>query len=337
MSRPCAPVTLLLALLLAAPGPAAAQPSPEAPEVAARAVGEEALHSFNATRWQEAYELFQRADRLFHAPTLVLYMGHCKARLGDLLAARRLYRSVAEEKLPEGSPLQFQTARGVARELLASIRRSLHVIKIVIAGVPAGSASVLVDGVPVPASELEDIALDPGNHVVVASVRGGPAVRQNILASAGGETEIVLTLSPAAPAAPRVQGRAGPEAKAPVPAETAPAPPRSPRLLVPAGVAFGVGGAALIAGVVTGATSLRAAADVKATCAPGGQCPVSEQANAARAGQLADASTGTFIAAGLAVATGIVLVVVDRRGPSADAAAVGLRVGPGYVAVGGRF
>jgi hypothetical protein len=349
MTRHRASIVLALALALAAPGSARAEPSPQDQEAAARAVGDEALHRFNAARWQEAYELFQRADRIFHAPTLVLYMGHCRARLGDARAAWRLYRSVAEEPLAEGAPLQFQTARGVARELLASMRRRLFIARIVIAGAPAGGASVLVDGRGVPASELDDLPLEPGEHVVTASVPGGPTIRRDVTALAGGATEILLTLSPPAlsarpspPMIPATPDRAE-LAKAPSrpePAPTAAAPPaprRSPSLLVPAGVAFGLGGAALVAGTITGVISLRAAADVKARCNAAGQCPPSDQAAADRAGQLADASTGNFVAGGLAVATGIVLVVVDHRAPRADTAAVHLTIGLGYGAVGGTF
>ena len=353
MSCHRASIALAVSLVLAAPGRAGAQGSPQDPEQAARALGDEGLHRFNAARWQEAYDLFQRADRAFHAPTLVLYMAHCRARLGDLVAARRLYRSVAYEPLPEGAPLQFQTAQRVARELLASVRPRLFIARIVVAGAPAGRASVLVDGAEVPASDLEDLAMEPGEHVVALSAPGGPAVRRSVTATAGGSAEIVLSLDPslrAAPAAPAAPpDRAAPPPRAPSLAEAAPREPppwtpptppgpRSPpALLAPAGVAFGLGGAALIAGGITGVLSLRAAADVKSHCDPGGHCPASEQANADRAGQLADASTGTLVAGGVALAVGIVLAVVDRRSPRAEALALRLYVGPGHGAVGGTF
>src|SRR5579862_4879510 len=71
MSRRRAAMAISLLLALAAPGRAAAEPPPEAQELEARALGDEGLHRFNAARWQDAYDLFQRADTVFHAPTLV--------------------------------------------------------------------------------------------------------------------------------------------------------------------------------------------------------------------------------------------------------------------------
>jgi hypothetical protein len=342
----------VLALSLSLTGSAAAQGAPEDREAAARTLGDEGLRRFNAARWQEAYTLFERAYALYQAPTLLLYMGHCRARLGDLVGARRLYKSVAAETLPGGSSLQFQTAQGVARELLASLRPRLFLARIVVTGARAGGAVVVVDGAEVPASELEDVAMEPGEHMVSVSVVGGPAVLQRVSATAGGTAEILLSLDPTAPATPAAPTSpvSQPDREAPPQAApaargeprawtppTVPGPPSTPRLLVPMGVAFGAGGALLIAGGITGAVSLRTAADVKSHCGPGGVCPISQQANADRAGQLADASTGTLVAGGIALAVGVVLAVVDHRRPRAEAVAVRIGVGPAGGAVGGRF
>ena len=101
---------------------------------------------------------------------------------------------------------------------------------------------------------------------------------------------------------------------------------------------LGAGGAALLAGTITGAVSLHAANDVKSRCDATGHCPASDAGEAAAAGQLADASTGTLIAGGVVLAAGVlveVLHVQGRLAPGLGAAQVG--VGLGYGTLRGAF
>jgi hypothetical protein len=164
---------ILLALALAAPARAAAEPAGNTSEATARDVGDDALRRFQAGNWQAAYELFQKADALFHAPTLVLYMGHCQARLGNLPGAHRHYRAVVRERLDPGTPLQFRTAQDIAAEELHWVDQHLGVVTIAVIGAPAGRARVLVDAMEVSAAELEGVGLAPGEHVIEVSA---PAV-----------------------------------------------------------------------------------------------------------------------------------------------------------------
>ena len=77
---------------------------------------------------------------------------------------------------------------------------------------------------------------------------------------------------------------------------------------------------------------------MKSRCGPGGLCQASDQAKAASAGQLADVSTGLFVAGGLAAATGIVLAVVHaRERKDHTEPAVHVEVGLGYGALRGSF
>jgi hypothetical protein len=342
-----ASMMVALVLALAAPGSAAAGPPAGDPDTVARTIGDEGLRRFRSGDWQDAYDLFRRAEGVLHAPTLVLYMAHCQARLGNLLSARRLYRSVVDERLAEGAPVQFQTAQGVAREELRWLSSRLARISIVVPGVVAGTARVLVDGAEVPAAELRDLAVVPGEHVVEASVHGGAVVRRTIASTAGVTVRVVIPLAPAAGGEPEADAsRAATAQKDPAssagvlgdtpPAVPGPAGPRS--LIVPAGVCFGVGGAALLAGAITGGVSLSAANDVKSRCSAGGHCLASDQAKAASAGQLADVSTGMFVAGGVAVATGVVLAVLRAGGrKERTEPAVHVDIGLGYGALRGGF
>ncbi|WP_437587384.1 tetratricopeptide repeat protein [Sorangium sp. So ce1000] len=123
--RRCAFVVTLLA---AAPALGAKPPdgaSAEAQQVA-RTKAYEGLKLYGADRWQEALEAFQEADRLYHAPTLVLYMARCQRKLGRLEVARDLYEQVLAEPLPEDPPTAFLEARQDAETELAGVRAALE-------------------------------------------------------------------------------------------------------------------------------------------------------------------------------------------------------------------
>jgi hypothetical protein len=291
---------------------------PRDPHAESLALGEEGLRRFQGARWKEAYAFFHRADAAAHAPTLVLYMGHCRARLGELGAARRLYRAVTRERLADDAPVQFRTAQRVAAQELHWIEARIAPLSIVVARVPEKEVRLVVDGEEVPPDQVEDLALDPGDHVVEASAPGWATIRSTVHAAAGRPATLTLIFEPGPippPSPPVVEA----------PAVT-PSPP-APRFLTGAAIAFGAGGASLTAGFVTGIVSLRAADSLKGQC-PGGRCPPADAGNASSIGQTADAATGTLVVGALAVAAGVVLTVVHARGSGKPAPA--LRVGPGF-------
>jgi hypothetical protein len=111
---------------------------------------------------------------------------------------------------------------------------------------------------------------------------------------------------------------------------------------LPAGVAFGVGGAGVIAGAVTGVLALRKVSDAQKGCtAPGPDglrhCPMNNQAPAETARKLTTASTATFIVGGVGLAAGVVLAVLRPGGGAPAKAGVVVDVGPGSIGVRGRF
>ncbi|XXX74547.1 tetratricopeptide repeat protein [Sorangium sp. So ce134] len=115
-------------LLVAAPALAAKPPdsgSAEAQQLA-RTKAHEGLKLYGADRWEEAFEVFKEADRLYHAPTLVLYMARCQRKLGRLEAARDLYDQLLAEPLPEDPPAAFLDARKDAETELAAVRAALE-------------------------------------------------------------------------------------------------------------------------------------------------------------------------------------------------------------------
>lgn len=213
---------------------------------------------------------------------------------------------------------------------------------------PGGQPRVFVNHVEVPLANLEGLVVEPGQHVVEAKTPGGSTIQRELTLGAGRTEELSLaqpdhredaasTLPSPAPLDPaRDEAASGPK-------PLAPATPRSaPGALLPvAGVSLGVSGAAFVAGAITGSLSLHAADEVASRCSASGHCPASEQASAASAGRLADASTAAFVGGGVALATGVALLLLRARSPGArvapSAGMVHADVGLGRASVAGTF
>ncbi len=326
------PLVLLVSLTLAEPAAAQLLPPPEdpAPIDVARDGGEQGLRLFALGKLEDAYEAFRRADRVYHAPTLVLYMAHCQKRLGRLASARALYLKVVDEHVASTAPVQFLTAQMVARTEVSHLDPRVPALTLELTGGSPAQATVRVDGEVTPPALWQSVELDPGDHIVDVRSAAGPSLRRSVHLKEGARLKLTLALpgpspSPGAP----VAGVAAPPIPSVGPARAA------SRSLVPAWIAFGTGAAALGVGTVTGVLSLGKAAELKASCDASRVCPSSAQPIAVTAGHLADASTTAFVVAGAAVAAGVVLVVV-RPGARRDAE-LGLSLGPRSVVVKGRF
>src|SRR5512132_395320 len=293
-----------LAVLVILPSPAAAEDATSRQE-AARAAGEEGLKLFTAGKWQEALEMFERAEGEFHAVTLVLYMARCQRMRGKLVEARALYEQVAGEALEPGAPSQFLTAQSQARSELERLRRRIPSLVLTFKGAPADSVRVTLDGALVAVSDKAPLDLDPGEHALVATADHAAPIHQTITLRDGETARVELAFD----------GEAGGSFRSSA---------------VPALIAFGVGAAGLGAGAVTGAVALDQASELKVRCLPTKHCPVVDQARADSAGRLADAATIGCIGGGAAVLTGVVLLLVRPSGgaaPQTGASPVRFNVG----------
>src|SRR6185503_12180093 len=70
----------------------------------ARAAATDGAVAFQASRWAEALDLFQRAESLVHAPPHVLYIARSQVKLGHLVEAREAYRKLTSETLAPTAP-----------------------------------------------------------------------------------------------------------------------------------------------------------------------------------------------------------------------------------------
>src|SRR5690606_361376 len=134
--------------------------------------------------------------------------------------------------------------------------------------------AITLDGTPLEDALDAPVAIDPGEHRLVLE-RGAPVREERFVAEAGKTPEIGL---------PDDEPLPSPEGDA----------------LVPAYVVFGVGGAALLAGAITGAISLSIVADVEERCIDG-HCPPEDEDEARVASRLGTASTATLAIGGAAI------------------------------------
>lgn len=303
-----------LALLALTPAAAAAQGAPPAAvasnQTIAREKAESGLKLFGADRFEEAYKLFEEANKLYPAPTLLLYMARCQRKRGLLLEARALYEQLLAQPLPDDASSAFREAQADGKTELEALKQRIPSLQVTIAGAPATSARVLLEGVPLAPSARK--TLNPGRYTLVATAEGMEPIERSVDLAEGSAEVVAITLRPR---------------------------PASGGSLAPALAAFGVGVAGLGAGAVTGALVIGRANDLKSRC-DGNLCPAADKDEADAARALGTVSTVAFVVGAAGVSAGVVLLLLRGGGGSgapAAPAAVGARVGLGQVTVEGTF
>lgn len=275
----------------------------------ARSLGREGVALYNQGRWKEAHDKLREADRLHHAPTLVLYMARCQRNLGKLLGARDAFESIANESLPKNAPEQFRDAKETAVRELEVLRRQIPSVMVTVRDLPGAAVSIDGDAVK-PEALARPIELDPGWHVVSAEAAGGAKAQANVTLEEG-ESAVPVELRPAAaqPAKPRKPKKSGDEGD------------DGASLLAPALVSFVLGAAGLAVGIATGVMARSKADEVKSRC-NGEHCLERDAELANDAKTFAHVSTAGFVVAGVGIAAGVVLLLVPVGGDAKTALAV---------------
>ncbi len=307
LSRALASLALVLATGLA-PAPAAAGPDQDKAE--ARQLGIEGVKAYDAGDWQGAVTRFQGAERLFHAPTHLLYIARAQVKLGQLLAARETYLSLEREALPTGASPAFKKAQVDAAEDRVQLEGRIPTLVVRVEPPDLAGLEVLLDGRALEASALSAVQVDPGRHRVEARAADRAAAPIDIEVVVGEKREIVLDFSAPASAAP-------PPTRTTMPPEEESSGTATTTILGIA--ALGVGVAGLGVGAVMGIVSLGNSSDADALylqCGGDGGCDQSSAQGAEVQALDDDAATfGTIsviaLGAGAAfAATGVVLLLV---------------------------
>jgi hypothetical protein len=341
---------LLTAGLLTAP-PAGAQTKEQ--KAGARAAADAGGDAFDAGKYAEAADLFERAERIMHAPPHLLYAARAHVKLGHLVEARELYLALTREQLPPSAPRVFRDAQQMGEKELNDIEPRIAYVSIVVQG-GAGATSVRVtrNGEPVPA-ELVGIPapVNPGEYSYQALADGMESTVTSVKLRDGARETVVLTLrnipgyvkpksaasDGAANGAPATSG----SLTTPPPSDSEPS--RGRPFLVGAIAGFGVAVAGGVVGGVflgKGNENSRQADALFAKCNP--NCSDEDRGIITSFDDDAATQQGIaiagFITGGVGLAAGITLLVLDQnRSTASGRATVTPLVGFNYVGLAGRF
>jgi hypothetical protein len=310
--------------------PAAASASTEDHEGQRSELYREATKAAGAGRWAEAKERLRAALAIRSSPKILFSLAQAEEQLGQLASAQADYARALENGATEGKGDVVQAAEQAQRALGPRVPH----VRVSVAGVATESiASMTLDDQPIALATA--VAVDPGEHRLVARARGMRSATLTLKVEEGEQLDRVLSLVPEETSAPVPAPSVPPPAppvrgtKAEPPPETGGAVMRTTGLVV-----VGVGAIALGVGAVFGVESMSKHQDAERAC-PDATCPTATGAglwhDAVSSG---NASNVAFVVGGIGLLAGAILwfAAPPSTGPSAR---VGL--GPGSIALHGTW
>lgn len=322
----------------------------------ARALAVQGLQAFSSGRWQDAIDLFERAESLVHAPTHLLFAARAHAKLHHYVKARELYLRIVHQNLDANASHAFRDAQASASQEIAEVEPHIAELTVSVRGADPKDVRVVMDGAAVQ-SVLIGVArpIDPGEHQVRAEAPGFAAQTKKVVVADGATASVVLELVPGANSSSKSSDPQSGARESTAPA-AASAPVGAPRDAGGAGsngkrvgayVAFGAGAVGVGAGVFFGLRSIseRSQADQKfQQCGGVDGCrkgdPLSaDVASLDRSASSAKTSSVVgFALGGAAVAAGVTLLVLSSN-PKKVSTGLALTpwIGAGSAGVTGKF
>ena len=238
-------VLIATALMLSAGASARADGNWRTDKDVARDIARRGAEYFDEGDWERAREHFHRAYDIVKAPTLALMEARALVQLGRLAEATDVYAKATVANDESNEP--YRRAASEAREELEALSPRVPSIRVVF---PDNEPRPLVkiDGYPLVGST--PVAVNPGTHVITIARSGVPESWQSVTLGEGDQRAVTIETV--------LVDQAG---------------ANSSRSLSPLmWTAFGVGGAGLATGIVTGALALGKKATLDQAC-DGPACP----------------------------------------------------------------
>jgi hypothetical protein len=319
-----APLSLLLGL---ASGPAFAQSDGD--RATARELGRDGQAALDQKDYKTAEDKFRRADKLVHAPTLELGLARALAGESKFMESQETYNRIIREGLPPGASDVFKQALDAAKQEVGAVSPRVAGATINVQADGGGdvpAVAVTLDDQPINAASLGvRRQVDPGDHVVKATADGFLPGEAHFSVGEGGSQAVQITLKKnlSAPAA------ATPAATPPAGVVDTPPDTTPPKRSILPWIAFGVGGAGLLTGAITGGIVLSQHSSISSDCGGGSSCPTTEQSKIDSFHTMAMVSNIGFVVAGVGAAAGVVLLLVHPydTAPAAPPA-TGFRITP---------
>lgn len=294
-------------------------------KAAARALAVKAWELYEAGKYTEAIEQFQKAEKTFHAPTLVWGAAKACLKSGRLLEARALFQRVVNEKIPDNASVEFRGAQQTSKEALADLEPRIPTVQISVRGAAGRPVALKIDGALSPAELDKPVAMDPGPHQIAAVPEGGDAVAKNLDLKEGAHERVEIDLTPTPAPAPLVSVK-----------KKIDTPPPKRGSVAPAVISFSLGAIGAGAGVVTGLETLNRTKAIKSRCM-GVHCLTTDAAAGSTAKTFGILSTVGFAVAGAGIVTGVTLLAVRSKPKAPSAASLDLVLGPGTLGATGAF
>jgi hypothetical protein len=313
--------TLIAALAFAAP--AVADEPTAAQKETARDLMQDGRDLRDAGDLKGALQRFLAADQIMHLPPTGFEVANTQAALGQLVEARETLVHVLNIPVSPKEPIQFRQARDKAQALDEALATRIPTVTVIVKN--GTNAKLTIDEVPVPATLVGlPLRMNPGHHVIGASI---PTAR--------GEAQLDVVENDKKEVVIRLVDKSPEELASSPPPNAAPSDKHGSYL--PAVIGFGLAGAGLVVGGITGGLTLSKQSDLAAAC-PNHICGPANHGDVDSAAMLGTISTVSFIAAGACAAVGVVFLFVWK--PSSQAAVTAwVRPWLGYGAggIGGRF
>lgn len=297
-------------------------------EVAAEALFGEAKKLAAAGKYAEACPKFAESNRLDRGAGTMIHLGDCYEKNKQSASAWATYKEAASA----AQAINRKDWEKLAQTRAAALEKKLAHLTIKVEATN-DRADVMRDGTVISKAEWAmPIPVDIGHHTVEAKQTGFKPFSTSVNVEKDGDN-VVITVPPLEQEPPTVAEPA-PESPPPAPVVTEPPPVdadhgHSSKQRTLGFIVGGVGVAGVAVGAITGLMAIGKSNDAKASCANDGPCRDASAVDASdSAKSLATVSTIGFIAGGVAVAAGAVLVftapspkktgvrVVPNAGPS---------------------
>ncbi len=265
-------------------------------------------------QYKEAIDVLKEAQK--KAPSAQIQLDLARAQIAakmELEGVRTLEELLSDAKGKAGNKLVVDKAQ----ELLKQTAAKLPGIEVRVSGPSKDAIKATIDGRAVELSQNSPV--EAGEHTVAASAEGYGSEEKKVAVSGTKHEVVELKLKESAAAAAPTEAKE--EAKEEAPAEEGASEDSGKKgSLVPAIVAFSVGGVGLGVGGAFGALAFSKTKKVKDSC-DGNSCPADEQDNIDKSKMYGNISTVGFVVGGVGVATGVVLLLLRGSGDSSEAEA----------------
>lgn len=289
----------------------------------AKALVTEAKNASKDKRWADAVKALRKANDLDPSTQTQLDLARALSNMNKLVEATKILHDIT------GAPATTQGGKKVAeaaKKLATDLEAKIPWLQVTV-GAGEGDVKTLVDDDEIDASQ--EVPLNPGEHRVAAEAKGYEPAEKTIKLEEGQHKKVHLKLE-------RSSGAGKPAAA------NEPDAPSEGMGKAPALVAFALGAAGIGVGTAFGVMASSQTSDVKSHCDKNGVCPASVQDALDRAKSNGNVSTIAFIAGGVGVAAGVVLLVASlsggKKAPEKEKSAmIQPWIGPTGAGVNGRF